>query len=36
MASMADETVQAVKKLLNQFSYTFNTTKQHILQGREK
>jgi hypothetical protein len=36
IASMADETVQAVGKLLNQASYTFYKTKQHILEGREK
>ena len=34
--SMADETVQAVENLLDQARYTFDTTKQHILQGREK
>ena len=33
---MADEAIQAVEKLLDQVSFTFYTTKQHILQGREK
>jgi hypothetical protein len=33
---MADEAVQAVEKLLDQASFAFYTTKQHILQGREK
>ena len=35
IASMADEAVQAVEKLLDQVSFAFYTTKQHILQGRE-